>query len=156
MLDPMAGHLQVLGVKVGDSDGAPLPHHRLPGWGMGHPPLSLPLPHLPPTACPLLTWRVCLLESLCGCRSFGLPVSLSPVWLPACLSRHLPVRAPTVHPASEPPVMLPHLSPSFRLSVPDWQLTQLLTLFIPAHSVSWWREGDTEYTGGAPSNPLLG
>lgn len=123
----------------------PCPPLAPQGWGCGRPPLSAS-PSLA-TPCPLLTWRLCLLETPGGCCSVGLSVPLSPVWLPACLSRHLPVRAPTVHLASQPPVILPHLSPSFCLSVPDWQLTQLLTLFVPAHSASWWREGDTEDTG---------
>lgn len=70
---------------------------------------------------------------------------------PTCLSFHrpatLPVNSPTVHLAPQPPVMLPHLSPSSCLSVPDRQLTQLLTLSVPAHSISGLKEGDKEDMG---------
>lgn len=48
MLDPMAGHLQALRVKVGAQMASPfptLPTTGSPGWGMGRFPLPLPSPH---------------------------------------------------------------------------------------------------------------
>lgn len=127
----------------------PIPHSAHLGWGGEVTSLV--------TTCPLLTLSCCLLGPPCSCHSSSL--SASAICLSTtCLSCHPlatpPVNSPTVHLASQPPVMLPHLSPSFCLSAPDRQLTQLLTLFVPAHAISGLREGDQEDLGwGALSNP---
>ena len=97
-------------------------------------------------ACPLFTLFLRLPAPPRDCCSLSLSVALLSVWPPACLSFHLPatppVNSPPVHLASQPPVTQHHLSSSFRPSVPDQQLIQLLTLFVPAHAISGLREGD--------------
>lgn len=100
-------------------------------------PLKGPLPTLPPTGVclppsHLVSWRAdssrCLSRSACPSLSLS-AISTHP---PACpFICRLPCQSTlplsTCHAV--------HLSPSFCLSVPDQRLTQLLTLFVPAHAV---------------------
>lgn len=168
MLDPMVGHLQVLGNRCWGgsqrwaSSGQPVPPFLIllisaPRRGVSSPPppaVSAPLQARPrPVPSPV---------TACLPLTLSLP-SGSSVWLPQfqpvclsiiCLPTYLPVLSPagqSTLPLStwflSQPVMLPHLSPSGP-SVPGRRrLTWLLTVFVPAHSVSWLREGDEEATG---------
>lgn len=158
----MVAHFQVLGgtrcsiseMASGPSHSHPL-HQQLHEEGTVHTPIllcahppkghpaptgvCLPPPHL--VSLPAGSSR-CLLRS--ACPSLSLCYLVCP---PTGLSFHLPATLP-VH------ALAVHLSPSFCLSVPDQRLTQLLTLFVPAHAIfPGWGKGTRKSWGGAPSNP---
>lgn len=113
-------------------------HQQLHEEGTVHTPIPSRVPPHPAS-------HRCLLASfspgLLACRflqvsvTISLSVSLSLyLYPPTSLSFHLPatlpVHAPAVHMSCCPPVSL-----LFCLFVPDQRLTQLLTLFVPAHAV---------------------
>ena len=93
MLDPMVGHLQVLGNRWGVlRDGPLLVSPLLPSSSFSHQlPCLCPSPAITPspvTACLLLTLSLCLLGPPRGCRSFSLSVSV------ICLPTYLPISSP--------------------------------------------------------------
>lgn len=97
-------------------------------------PQGSPPPPAPVSACLLLTRSLCLPipPGVCRNQPVGLSFSAISAHPPACpFICQLPCQSTlprsTCHAV--------HLSPSFCLSVPDQQLTQLLTLFVPAHAV---------------------
>lgn len=114
----------------------------------GSPPTCLP----PVSACLLLTWSLGVPIPPGVCRNQPVRLSLSLLSLPT----HQLVLSSAGYPASPRShvhVMLSTCLPSFCLSVPDQRLTQLLTLFVPAHAVFRVEEGARKSWGGAPSNP---